>query len=100
MYSFFGTRAHLVHRSDTGLGRAWSSACGRYPAMTASYLYLGGDMGWLGVGGQDEYDKAERLPLCKDCERISSVKKETVEEKNSRLLADRNASLLRRRLGS
>lgn len=35
--------------------------CGRYDAR-----------GFLGTGSQDEYDKAARLPMCLDCERLAT----------------------------
>lgn len=53
MYLAEGHRAHWVHRSDV------------YGAMAACGTYGGG--WWLGTGDQAEYEKAEALPVCRNC---------------------------------
>jgi hypothetical protein len=56
--------AHLVHEGQLGNATQWYvTACG-----------LGGDR-WQGSGSQDEYEKAEVLPICRNCtKRIAEEK--------------------------
>lgn len=54
MYTPSGAMAHLVRRSLYGSRVA---ACGLYPWPSE----------FLGTGTQAEYERAERLPLCKRC---------------------------------
>jgi hypothetical protein len=59
-YTRFGKVAHLVSR-NIYQESIWMSPCG----------FSGSDYNWLGTGSQEEYETAEKLPLCKTCERLT-----------------------------
>lgn len=56
VYRFAGRMAHVI---ITSLNYNASALCGMEAAIG----------GWYGTGNQDEYDKAQKLPLCSKCEK-------------------------------
>ena len=59
VYLPYGRVAHI---SVSGSQRYAAALCGRFPDLFSN---------WLGTGNQGEYDRAKRLPLCKDCEKAA-----------------------------
>lgn len=65
------TRAYLPHGEVAHLLTGDTSPNSELPAACGVSPGVGGY--WFGTGTQDEYDRAERLPTCQGCERLSAV---------------------------